>query len=143
MQRPSVIPALNRLLQTLLRSLPVYLEQTHPWTRPGEEEACAALKAVAADQRASAARVAEAIRQRRGRLDTGRFPTEFTDLHDLSVDFLVRRVLEYHQRDLQAIRRSLQELEDDRELRALAEEILHQAMAHQQQLQALVKKSEE
>ena len=85
------IPVLNRLLGLLCRSLPAYLADAKPWARPERRPIRTALDRLVADQQLYARRVAEAITQRGGRPDPGRFPTEFAAKNDLSLEFSSRK----------------------------------------------------
>src|SRR5690348_15728527 len=86
--RPNPIDVLGRLFRILHRSLPVYLAGAEPWTKPGDDEAAKGLSDIVADQRLYAGRVADLILRERGRIDSGDFPMEFTELNMLSFDFL-------------------------------------------------------
>ena len=128
------IDLLNGLFQVHHRSLPVYVEGTRPWAPLGERKALETLSAVAADQRQTAQRIAEAIQQAGRRLDPGQFPTAFTDIHDLSADFLRQRAAELLKRDLETIQSIAAELADVPHLRQLADETLQQAQRHLEML---------
>ena len=52
---------LNRLLQTLCRSLALYAEEVKPWSLAGHEPVWTAIGRLAADSRMYSQRVAEAI----------------------------------------------------------------------------------
>ena len=45
------VAALERLLVTLYRSLPMYLTDAVPWTRQGDERAVEVLRYIVADQK--------------------------------------------------------------------------------------------
>ena len=77
------IDVLNRLLRLLCRSLPVYLESTRPSDPLDPRDLGHRLSVIAADQRALARRVADAISERKGQVEAGHFPVEFTAINDL------------------------------------------------------------
>lgn len=135
-QDPS-IDVLNRLLTLLHRSLPMYLNEASPWTRPGGEPAEEVLRHIVADQQRDCGRLADVILERHGRLETGEFPMEFTDLHFLSYDFLVKELIEYQRQDIEAIERCVAWLGGDAQARQLAQEILGSARAHLESLEEL------
>ena len=56
-----VVSVLNRLLQTLCRSLALYVEEIKPWSLAGHEPVWTAIGRLAADSRMYSQRVAEAI----------------------------------------------------------------------------------
>ena len=139
MQAAQSIFVLNRLLARLCRSLPAYLADGFPWHRPGDHRGLSVLKQIIADQQAMAARVAEAVLDRRGAPDTGEFPMEFTDTQFLSLDFLVQEVIHYQRQDIAATERCVRELSGDRAAREVAEEALGQARAHLESLEELAR----
>ena len=121
---------LNRLLHVLCRSLPMYLRDARPWSGPGQQPIQRAIDNLVGDQQMYAQRVAEAIAELDGGPDPGRFPMEFTAIHDLSLDFLLQKVIERQRRDLAAIERCAADLAGAPSLHALAEEILGNARGH-------------
>ncbi len=137
MTQPDRIVTLNRLLRTLTRSLPVYLDGTRPWVRPGNERIRSAIAMVASDERMYAERVAEAIFAAGGRPEPGPVPVLFTGWHDLAVDYLLRRVIDYQRCDIEGIRQAVDRLRDAPALRELAEEILGNAVGHLHNLEEL------
>jgi hypothetical protein len=90
---------LNRLLILHYRSLPTYLSYTSPWCREGNNEVKEALDLIAADHRALVDRLGEMIMDGGGSIRWGEFPLRYTALHDLSLDFLLTRLIE-HQKQL-------------------------------------------
>jgi hypothetical protein len=137
MDHADPIDVLNRLLAIHCRALPQYLTDASPWTREGDERATAVLQQMVADQRAIAGRIAELIQQRGGRLESSVFPMQFTDLNLVSLDYLLRILPQYQQRDITAIAQCVQELGMDFEAHNLAEEALGMAKAHHEMLQEL------
>jgi bacterioferritin (cytochrome b1) len=137
MNRIATIGVLNRLLRILYRSLPRYVTSSRLWARRDAEEILKAIERVASDQEAQAARLADQIRQRRGYPDAGHFPVAFTALNDLAVPYILKLVVEYQRRDLQAIRSAVDELAGQPDLRSLAEEIVQSAQGHLETLEPL------
>jgi hypothetical protein len=121
---------LNRLLQTLHRSLPMYLAEAQPWAGRGGEELRSVLTSVALDYRSYVVRLSDMILELGGPVEVGRFPTEFTDLHDLAVDYLLHRCIELQRRDLGVIQCCVESLDHDSAPRLLAEEVLGNARGH-------------
>jgi len=138
MNRPDATRVLNRLFQILHRSLPVYLQHARPWTQRGTEKAAEVLASLAADQETYAEMVADAIHERGGQIEPGRFPLEFLSANDLSLEFLVRKVIELHRRDIEAIEQCSKALTVQPELRALADEVLGSARGHLDALEDLL-----
>jgi hypothetical protein len=132
------VPTLNRLLTILCRSLPAYLADAQPWSQLARREVRLAIDRLLADQELYARRVAEAILQCGGRPQPGSFPPEFTAKNDLSLDFLLREVIEHQEEDVAAIEECVEELEIDSSLHALSEEILGNAKGHLDSLMELL-----
>jgi hypothetical protein len=133
------IDVLNRLLATLHRSLPMYLSDATPWTPPGDERATQTLARIVEDQRRDINRLAELILQRSGRVETGRWPMEYTDLNFLSLDYLLRELVRYQQQLIAQIERCVALLSSDRHARELAEEVLGSEKAHLEALEELTR----
>jgi hypothetical protein len=138
MDRPEVIDALNRLLQILNRSLPMYLQYATPWARPNHEKASEALADLAADQQEYVKRIVGAVEQLGGRVDPGQFPMRFASIHDLSLDFLLRTTIDYQNRSLEAISRCVDDLADEPSLRLLADTVLGNQRRHLEALEAVL-----
>ena len=101
-----------------------------PWARADRRPIRIALDRLVADQRLYAGRVAEAIVERGGRPDPGRFPLEFAAKNDLSLEFLLHEILQHQEQDMLAIERCAAQLEGESSLHALAEEVLGNAQGH-------------
>jgi hypothetical protein len=82
-------------------------------------------------------RLGDLIVRRGGNVDSVVFPMDFTDLNDLSVRFLLARLVACQQRDIVAIERAIERLGDDAEAKGIAEEALGAARAHLQSLEEL------
>ena len=137
MATSGVYDALNQLLTILYRSLPMYLTFASPWTHHGDDKAVAALKHIVAEQKRLANRIAHHIMEYYGRVDLGEYPPDFPDTHDLSLDYLVRKLVLCQKRDIAAIERCIAALAPDRKAAALAEEALGAARGHLETLEEL------
>jgi hypothetical protein len=129
MNQTDPIDVLNRLLKLLYRSLPVYLAEAWPWSARGGDDA-RILKLIAADQLRLAERVADAVFELGGRIDTGGFPAEFTSKHDLSLNFAMKLAAESLERDLDVVPQCISDLAAFPLLRSLAAEILGNTRGH-------------
>lgn len=130
MDQGSVVDALNRILPRVARSLALYAADARPWLSPGDDRLRAALIALASDQRSYTERLAAMILELGGRPELGRFPTEFTDLHDVSANYLAARLVSQQQADLAAIGRLAGRLPAGSPARQLAEEIRGNLQGH-------------
>jgi hypothetical protein len=127
--------ALNRLLAIHYRSLPMYLHCAWPWTRPADEgsrdqQIAETLRHVVADQQRFVERISDALLDEGADIDPGAFPMEYTDLHDLSIEFLGKQLIDRQRRDIASIASCVRELADDPYLKSLAEEALGAAKGH-------------
>jgi hypothetical protein len=131
---PDTASALGRILAVLRRSLPLYLEDARPWGAAGDEAARTALARLAADEKMYARRLADAILRRGGQPPPVSFPLQFTSLNDVSLDYLLQRVLAGLDADLATIGRAADSLVSDTEAAALADEILGNLRGHRELL---------
>ena len=134
----SSIDVMNRLLTVLYRSLPMYLNEASPWTEAKDVRAQAALDRLIADRQQDCRRVAAWIMDHYGAIELGEFPMEFTDLHFLSLDFLIKELIGYQVQDVAAIENCAARLARDPAALALAQEILGSERAHLELLEELV-----
>jgi hypothetical protein len=137
MNQAEVVDQLGRLLQTLCRSLPMYLQEARPWTRHDDGPIEAALGCLASDQKTLAQRVADAIVEQGGQPDPGCFPVEFAAINDLSIDFFLQKTIGTQQQDAATIKECADRLAEVPLLHSLAEEIYGNAQGHLDTLQQL------
>lgn len=131
------LAVLNRLLEIVYRSFPMYLRFAHPWSAGDSEQAREKLEYIAQDHEVSAKRLARAIDGAGGFVDYGDFPAMFADWNDLSLKFLVGKALELQRKDIDVIAAAAEELRGQPRYRALAEEVLGTAKAHLATLESL------
>lgn len=132
------IKTLNRLLVFHHRSLPMYLSYAVPWKRQNDQAALDVLSHIVEDQKEMVDRIGEMILEREGDIEHGEFPIYFTGLHDLSVEYLLHRVVADQRRDIAAIEQCVTELESDPLAKALAQECLGAAKGHLDSLEELI-----
>ena len=137
--QPATLDVLNRLLEILCRSFPMYASYARPWKRRGDERAAETFAHIVADQSALAARVNAAIVEFGAIPNEGRFPIEFTDLHDLSMDYLVREAIVCQQRDIASIEQCVDALRLAPAACELALEALGLAKGHLESLKEVEK----
>lgn len=130
MKSTNVRAVLNQVLATQTHSLPRYLQYAAPWFHDGDERAIAALKLVATDQERLAERIAEYLLSHYGRVDSGKFPMEFTSTHDLSLDYLLHYFIEGQRKEIRILDACVQTLAADADAQALAKEVLGAAKGH-------------
>ncbi len=130
MSREKVIGDLNCLLAIQRFSLVDYLSEAPPWTHSGNEPLVDAIRGIVRDHEHYAQRLAEAINERRGHVESGSFPMAFMSLNYLALDYLLTRLIEQQQRDIQAIEQCVAQLGEDTLARSLASEVLGSERAH-------------
>jgi hypothetical protein len=136
MDKRAIYNALNQLLTVLERSLPMYLSYAAPWTRKGDDRAFAALVRIVEEQQQLALRIADAVLEL-GPTNVGDYPVEFYDLHDLALDYLLRKLVEFQKRDVATVERIVDALQLHRPTAALAEEALGMLRAQLESLEEL------
>jgi hypothetical protein len=125
--------SLNRLLALHYRSLPMYLRDARPWTRRQDERAEEVLAHLIADHQRIVDLSFEALLDEGGDIEHGAFPMTFTDLHDLSFDYLLGALVENQTQ----LAEQLQALVDDSGGEPLALEALGLAKGHLEELREL------
>src|SRR5262245_29787521 len=94
---------LNRLLAIQCRSFPQYLQYSRPYVPPGRGEELETLETIARSQDSMADRISRLIDDLDALPHSGEFPMEFTDMHDLDVDYVVAAAIRYQKQDIEAI----------------------------------------
>ena len=130
--------ALNRLLSILQRSFPMYLRGVPPLAAEADSQAVDVLNQIAEDQTTLSRRITALILFSDDQPDAGDFPMEFTDMHDLTIDFILRRTIGYQCQDVASIQQSIDSLQLAPAALALAEEALELSKAQLESLEALV-----
>jgi hypothetical protein len=94
------VAVLNRVLAILRRSFVQYVRYSRPYIPRSRARAMETLNRIAAEQDALAERVVDEIIDSAGLPDYGEFPMEFTDTHDLGIDYLIREAVGYQRQDI-------------------------------------------
>jgi len=131
--------ALNRLYAIHNRSLPKYISYARPWPAPGDEEAWKTIELIVADQKRMIERIGEMLDARNCNVAVGEYPIWYTGLNDLSLDYLIGRMIEKQEQDIGAIQQCVDQLNLDPMAQTLAKEALGAAKGH---LDSLVELSE-
>jgi hypothetical protein len=128
---------LNRLLAIHCKSFPQYMRWSRPHVPAGRGEELEAVQAIAQDQDVMAERISRMIVDGDALPRSGEFPMEFTDLHDLDIDFLMRLAVRYQEQDIAAIQQLVDRLHTAPAAKAIAEEALGMAKGHLDTLREL------
>jgi hypothetical protein len=127
---PTTLELLNELLVLHSRSLPTYLANAKPWAKRNDTRSLQVLQNIASDHRLMTDRIARVIMRQGGIPDMGEYPMLFTDMHDLSTDYVLKSVREFQMRDIKRIGEIVDALLDAPQALAVAQEALGAAKAH-------------
>ena len=131
----STVEILNELLVMHSRSLPMYLASARPHRQRGDDKAAEVLTHIVEDQQLMVDRIAEFMEDADCTIDTGEFSMEFTDLHDLSMDYIMQQVITCQKNEIAEIEYFSGQLDGQPRAKALAQEALGAAKAHLQSLE--------
>jgi hypothetical protein len=141
MPSPETIDVLNQVLEILQRSFPQYMRYARPYIPPGRENVMQTIHEIAAGQDALAERVSQTVFESGGTPDPGDFAIEFTDTHDLAVDYLVQQAIDYQQQDIAELGQCVEGLRLAPLAQSLAAEALGMAKGHLESLKELRSKA--
>ena len=131
------INVLNRVLEILERSFPQYLRYARPYIPRGRENIMQMIEQIVGGQDALAERVSQHIFESSGLPDHGDFPIEFTDTHDLSIDFLLQEAIDCVKQDVTDLEECVDTLRLAPAAQSLASEALGMTKGHLELLQKL------
>ena len=141
MPTPETTDVLNRVLAILQRSFPQYMRYARPYVPPGREKVMDTIHEIVAGQDALAQRVSETIFASGGLPDPGEFPIEFTDTHDLAIDFLIQAAINYQMQDIAELEQCVEALRLAPAAQSLAAEALGMAKGQLESLEELKDKA--
>jgi hypothetical protein len=137
MSPPSTTDILNRLLVLHMRSLPMYLGYAPPYQLYQNQKAKAVLDQIVEDHKRTVDRLGTLILDSGGTIDYGEFPMSFTSLHDLSLSYLLKLLIERQQKLITANEKLADALGMAPYAQATAREAVGEAKGHLQNLQEL------
>ena len=124
---PDTIETLNRVLVVLQRSFPQYMRFARPYIPPGREDVMKTVEELVIGQDSLAERIEQYVHESGGLPDPGKFPIEFTDTHDLAIDFLISEAIGYQKEDIANLQECVQRLRLTPAAQSLASEALGMA----------------
>lgn len=130
MSPPATNPLLNRLLAIVGRSFPQYLQYSRPYVPAGRGKLMETIHAIAADQDGMVERISRMLYDAETPPRYGEFPMQYTDLHDLDIDFLMQAAVNYQELDIANIKAIAEQLQFAPAAQSLAEESLGMAKGH-------------
>ena len=98
MAAPSSNQALNRLVIEIGRSLLQYLGEAWPWTDESNAPVREKIDELVGRQSEQVGLLCAMLSERNWPIDFGTYPTEYTDLQFLSLDFLLKQTLQNAER---------------------------------------------
>lgn len=135
MPQVDAIAALHELLALTQRSFPQYLRHARPYRHGDDEEVLTTLDEIVADQDLLVEKIIGQL-ERSGHIPpSAEFPMEFTGLHDLALDYLLDRAIDYQKRDLAALELLSESLACHQTIRSLVDEATGMARGHLQSLE--------
>ena len=129
---------LNRLLAIVGRSFPQYLQYSRPYVPNGRDVLTETIESIVSDQNGIADRISEMLIEADALPRSGEFPIEYTDTHDLSIDFLINMAIQYQQQDIDAVNKIAEQLQLAPAAKSLAEEALGMAKGHLESLREII-----
>lgn len=136
MSPPSTTDILNRLLVLHERSLPMYLSYAPPDRLAAIPKAKAVLDQIVEDQKRTIDRLATLVLDG-GTVDYGEFPMAFTALHDLSLEYLLKLLIDRQTKLIAACENLANLLAAAPYAQAAAREALGEAKGHLENLKEL------
>ena len=137
MNAPTTNDLLNRLLILHERSLPVYVSYALSDQLDATPKFAAVIRQMVEDQRRTVDRLATLILDNGGDVDRGEFPMNFTGYNDLSVKFLLHKIIERQEKTIAMIEKIVEGLSTAPYAQAAAREALGEAKGHLENLQEL------
>lgn len=129
---------LNGFVVSIGRSLLQYADECWPWSGFSDGETQGVLRRLAALQRQEVAALTELLDQREESVDFGGYPTDYTDLHFMSLDYLLSRIVGGEQATIADLEEAVHTGVDDSQGVHVLEEVLATQRKILERLQAIV-----
>ncbi|GIW94192.1 MAG: hypothetical protein KatS3mg110_2233 [Pirellulaceae bacterium] len=129
------VALLNRIFALEQFSLANYLMDAHPWVHRGDERLVEVVRAIARDQQEYAEQVGRWIVEHEASLAPACYPMRYTAFNDVSIEFLMDRLVEEQRHIVEELERLVPELQGTGEPYELAQQILGSEKAHLENLQ--------
>jgi hypothetical protein len=132
---------LNQLLIRLYRGLLPYVEECWPWSGGVHSIAeRAAIDALALGRKRNVGKLVELLSARGWTIEFGNYPTEYTDLHYLGLDYLLGQLISEEEALVADLDRNVACFSDDAEAAALVSEIAAEERSNLAKLRELATK---
>jgi hypothetical protein len=136
--REQSVKVLNRLLAVLNYSLARYLSFARPWVRRPYLLLEAIARRMSYEHESFARKLARLIHDRRGAVERGVFPMDFTSYNDLSLEFLAPKLLKQQRALILCAEESAKYLDADPEARRLVNGIVQSLRRYAELLEELL-----
>ena len=141
MSTTNTIDALNQLLVILGQSFPQYLRYARPYIPPGHERIAETFQDITSDQNELVDRITQEIHDSGALPEPGKFPAEFTNFHDLNIDYLARESVHLVEQDLARLTDCAESLHFAPAGKSLADEAVGMTQGHLESLKELVREA--
>jgi hypothetical protein len=131
---------LNDLLIDVGRSLLQYTSEAWPWASTEHEQMRDAVERMAGEQREIITALAELLADRGHAIDFGTYPTEYTSLHYVAIDFLLSQLVANQRSVLAACEAVARAAAEDDQAGALLQDIVLSERRHLEELQTIEKR---
>ena len=123
MALPTDLEILNRVLRELSSCFLQYAGDCWPWASNGADgnKLQAVVQQCVERQRQSIERIAEYLAARQSRVEYGHFSTDFTDLHYVSLQFLLKQLVTSQAKLVESLDRSVTLLPNGDDVREILE----------------------
>ena len=129
--------ALNDLLINVGRSLLQYVGECWPWADANTQDEQQAIDRLVQRQKQQVGQLANLLREAEWSTDYGSYPTEYTDLHYVALDYLLDQLIQNQRGLVEDANATLAACEEDPEAKKLVAEIRDVQNAIADELEAL------
>lgn len=129
---------LNDALIDLGRSLLQYAGESWPWTSEDEAGERETVQRLVAEQRETVLQLATLLDERAHRITYGQYPSDYTSLHYVALDYLLDQLAAQQQSLAEELSATAAELAGDEPARAAVAAAAEQAAQHQRELEGLI-----
>lgn len=130
---------LNELLILIGRSLLQYLGESWPWVGDDAVPLGQSIQKQGQDQQAEISRIVDLLDRRYHPIEFGAFPTEYTSLHYVSIDYLLDQLLAEQAALVEEVGRIASNVSGDEEAVALAQDLQQAESRRLVELETLVR----
>jgi len=128
---------LNEILIRMLRGLLQYTGECWPWSSEEQGGERQVIDRLVAEQREDVQEIVDLLNERDAQIDFGTYPTEYTDLHYVSLDYLLDTLIAEQEELVTDLKAAIASCGDDPEGQELLSSILPQTEAQLESLKKL------